>query len=197
MTGPLPRSRRSKRTSTAITAFFNSPTRTVLNQWRKHRNELTHSTNGYLFTIGGEGTHKGQSYPTIRNAVCTRQKSLNSSYLKTGPQTDAHPKETKGTFPPRAVFDKTSEPDRRRDATSQRDAFSAQHREMPSTLQQTRPSRHRAVPSISCRSREGLLFPTTRLPIGRGVLTRLVAASRLDEGARVVLALRSLAGASS
>ena len=50
---------------------------------------------------------------------------------------------------------------------------------------------------FSRRSREALLFLTTRLPIGRGVLTRLVAASRLDKGARVVLALRSLAGASS
>jgi len=76
--------------------------------------------------------------------------------------------------------------DQSRRTRHQRDAF-----------QQTRPSRPRAVPSLSCHSRAGLLFPTTRLPSGRGVLTRLVAASRLDEGAQVVLALRSLAGASS
>ena len=50
---------------------------------------------------------------------------------------------------------------------------------------------------FSRRSRAALLFPTTRLPIGRGVIPRLVAASRLDEGACVILALGSLAGASS
>ena len=79
---------------------------------------------------------------------CTTQ-ARNSSYLKMGPQTDAHPKEMKGTFPPRAVIDEMSEPDRRRDATSPAPARGDQRRRDATHTPADQSSVERCVPRSS------------------------------------------------
>ena len=40
--------------------------------------------------MGGKGTHKEQSYPTIRNEMQIMYKALKQFYLKTSPQTHTH-----------------------------------------------------------------------------------------------------------
>ena len=118
-------------------------------------------------------------------------KALNSSYLKTGPQIHTHRDTQKDMELPASCGLRRNERTRPASRCVQR---SASRNAFRAPAGQTLPTPCRPVYLLSFEG--GLLFQTTRLPIGRGVLTLLVADSRLDEGVRVVLALRSLARAS-
>ena len=110
--------------------------------------------------MGGKGTHKEQSYPTIRNAVNVQAKALIQLLLKDGPthrHTDTHTTgpqwsllkasssrtgelETRAcawTCPPRVVFDDLA----RRDSNLQHDAAPSTryHVLQPATHQSMKP----------------------------------------------------------
>ena len=87
-------------------SLYNSPTRAMLSQWKKHRNKLIHLTNVFIYNGGSTQEAELSDY---RDASMHSKEHLNNSYLQMGPPTDTHththtqiPRRT-WTCPPRVV----------------------------------------------------------------------------------------------
>ena len=72
-------------------SLCNSPTRAMLSQWKKHRTELIHLTNVFIYNGGKGEARKKQSDPTIEMQVCTAKSTYTiPTYRRAHRQTHTH-----------------------------------------------------------------------------------------------------------
>ena len=111
---------------------------------------------GFIYN-GEQGVaRKEQSYPIIRNAVCTKQKALIQFLLKEGPTDRRTPKRNERDLPASCDLrrDERTRPASRCDQPSASEMRPAQHRrEMRFALKQTRRARADGEPGSSDSTR--------------------------------------------